>query len=1333
MDKSTAQFDKSQNDPTARGDLPLYSTNVVSKVLMSWVDPLVRLGWKRPLNPEDLWSVGPDFSPSILSERFAQLWEEERRQVELDREKHLITGRVGGGTADDPEPVLERVLFKMFFWTTVPLGVLKFLSDASRALSPFVIKLVVDALIVPSEDNSITKPMLLLLGLFMLQLLDSFGATHFGWCETYKESSRYDLTLTAVLYRKMLRLSSAARSRLTTGKLVNVISTDASGSKDLDSLSTNSPLQIIVIVAFLLTYLGWPALMGCMAPLQGRLIRKFRSMRTKVAPLADERIRFIEEVIGGIRGIKYLALEALVGKKVKDIREKELGLVWKRSNYRAFAVSIPVFAAAISFAFYAAFANRNFNKTSAGVIIASLSWFAQLRGPLYFLPSAISSIGDCRVAAQRIVGLLMAPEILESVTDRVVDLEPARHVPHDDIALRVVDGEFVWEEAPPVVDRAKKESKFQAWKKSTMRILKGDRHEQVSSDDVGQKDDKLRPTSPFRLQDINLSIPRGSLVAVVGSVGSGKTSLLNALTSEMKRVKGTVEFVYAGTAGAQRGSGTVKDNKTDGSDEAQNFRIAYCSQQSWIQTATVQQNITLGQNLDDEEAKERYCKVVSASGLFPDFEILTQIGEKGINLSGGQKQRVSLARSAFFKPSIALLDDPLSAVDVHVGSYILNNLIGTSSTAKPTEQTLPVLSRATRIVVTSALSMLPRMDHIIVMKDGRIAEQGPYAELMNLEENGELLNMVQNSVKTISSGETSEETGATMAPETTGVQKKNSKKSNFIEEESRSFGAVKPAVFLRWATSGGGMQLLALVWFFILAYQGLVLGQSLWIIVWTDLLIPNFGVGGYVGVYAGLGLAQCIATYIFFVSMGIFSNRASSKLHDLSIKRILQAPIRFFDTTPVGRIVNRFSRDIDSIDYTLSSTALDTFESIASVLSRILFIAVSTPIFLAILAPLSGLYAFIWIAYRRSAREVQRITANASSPVIAFVGETYNGLPVIRMFGVQNQFIEKFNHLQINAISPQTIKTYVTWWMSMRLDMIGSLIVLATGALGLIGRSQQLQLVGLMLMFAMQITSFLSDLTTVTTMLEVELNSAERIEEYAFDREVESPTTIQPQFPDWKPSQSIEVVDSRSAIRRMGPMYFGTSASKSAPVNELPSLGERGADTRAIPLFDLRSNITFIPQEPVLFKNTVRYNMDPFSVVDDADIWRMLEKVQLKTKVAELGGLDAVLSNGGESLSAGQSQLLSIGRAALRKSKIVLLDEASASLDLESDRIIQEVMRQEFDGATIITIAHRINTILDYDKSLVLSSGEIAEFDTIPNLLKQDGAFAGMAREAGCA
>ncbi|KAJ1533089.1 hypothetical protein HK096_005698, partial [Nowakowskiella sp. JEL0078] len=725
------------------------------------------------------------------------------------------------------------------------------------------------------------------------------------------------------------------------------------------------------------------------------------------------------------------------------------------------------------------------------------------------------------------------------------------------------------------------------------------------------------------------------------------------------------------------------------------------------------------------------------------------------------KQRVNLARTVYFNSDIVLLDDPLSAVDSHVGKRLFNDCIR------------GVLAGKTRILVTHQLHYLPDVDYIVVMKSGEISEQGKFQELMsNKGAFSKLMYEYGGINKSGSEDEEGDKLGSNLVKEELIINDESVKEENLeskkpaaelMQAEERAVGAVAGKVWWTYGLAAGGIWFFSNLMILVVILQGTRIVGDFWLAEWTAPTIVGFSQGAYAGIYMGLGISQVLFTFIVGVFLVVSGTRASRILHEKALSNIIRAPVTFFDTTPLGRILNRFSKDQDAIDTTLMETFRIFMFTLALTFATFITIVYVTPWFAVPLAPMLVVYYYLQALYRSVARELKRIDSITRSPLYAYIGESLTGLSTIRAFSEQDR----------QNFGPYFLIFVAQRWISVRLEIIGSFLVFMAALLGIFARGYlSPAYLGISLAYALQVTQMLNFCVRQFGETEVAMNAVERIEYYGTSIEREaSPESNEENKPKaiiskstWPASGRIQVENLQLRYSKDLPLVLKgisftvadgekigivgrTGSGKSTIMTALFRLVEpepnsvillddtNGTTINALTLGldDLRRAFAIIPQDPVLFSGTVRFNLDPFNEYEDGEIWDAINRANLKEKILEnSNGLDSAVQEGGENFSVGQRQLLCLTRAMLKKPRILIMDEATANVDLETDSIIQKALREDFKDATILTIAHRLNTIIDYDRVLVLSQGEIQEFDNPAVLLAdRSGVFSSMVEETG--
>ncbi|KAF7373644.1 Oligomycin resistance ATP-dependent permease YOR1 [Mycena sanguinolenta] len=1135
------------------------------------------------------------------------------------------------------------------------------------------------------------------------------------------------------VFRKSLRLSPRARIEHTVGQTTTIISTDSVRLDrfclDAHNLWT-SPIQIIIGVGLLINNLGYSALVGLGVlllgfPLQMLLVRVMFAQRKKGVKITDTRARLSNEARlppSCIRLIKYYAWENFYIHQIGSLREREIAAVRKTAIARAALIAlvtlIPVLASVLSFITYA----LSGHDLNIAIIFSSLQFFNIIRAPLIFIPIVLSALTDAIVAFGRISKFLTAEELPDPYL-----IEPERKNAVE------VDASFVWEPAGRLEGGKGKGKGGGKWGPGGAG-KKNNKPKDRVKENKGKKGGELLPTSkkntpapsgtatlmppeekPFELTNLKFSVPKGAFVAIVGKVGSGKSVELNPASADW----GDAEDEWDG--GVRRDDG----------------------------------NVVFG--LEDDEDKFR--RIIRACNLEHDLKVLphgeeTEIGERGINLSGGQKARVSLARAAYSDTDIVLLDDPLSVVDSFVGKAILQDCILNG----------PLADR-TGILVTHALHVLDKTDYIYVMDNGVIKEQGTYETLIKegvvfsklMEEYGDLDEEHASSSKAI------KKAAAADADQEDVAMKKG--QVALMQEEERNVGAVTFETYGKYLKFAGGLVWAPIILLLLTLAQAAQVGNNLFLGFWTGNSIHGFRQGEYMAVYAALGLAQTFFSFLTSFAFALASLMASLNLFKAALAQILRSPSSFFDTTPMGRILSRLVKDQDTLDTQLSMTLMQLWTTFAAVLGTVGLVFYTFPLLGIIFAPMAILYYLVAIYYRRSSVEVKRLDSLMRSRLYASYTETLTGLSTIRAYREQEpairsaeQGLDLENRAYFMTISLQL-------WLGLRLDVFGNILIFgialfAAGFRHTVDPSK----IGVVLSYTLSITQVFSQMVSYFAQNEQNMNSVERLIVYAELPAEGAPTTAEDLPSSWPDRGEIHFKNVEMAYREGLPLVLKGVNFKVRPGEKVGIVGRTGAgkssllqalfrivelqsgeieidgqNIRNVGLDTLRGRLALVPQDSVLFLGTLRENLDPQGSKTDAELISVLQRAWLLPRDGEPPdpvadakfSLDSTIGNEGSNYSAGEKQLLALCRALVKNSAIIVLDEATSSIDVKTDAKLQRTIRTEFASATLLCIAHRLNTIAYYDRILVMDQGEVAEFDTVLNLFdKEDSIFRSLCNEA---
>ncbi|KAI0360724.1 multidrug resistance-associated ABC transporter [Trametes cingulata] len=1391
--------------------VPETQASPVSRLLFSWLDSFLSVGYSRPLEKDDFWEM-PDarLTGNITEqlerafyircppeERPSFVWEKDEGLSRDDHDGNNVSRQTSNSTkqiplektdpekadsstaTDSPSKVpnqpkgkkqpkqdssllfaLHSVFWKQW-WTA---GVLKLFSDTLNTTTPLVNQVLLTWLTKSFVYFRATEEQRAALGLqkpqgmgygiglafaiFSMQELSSLLSNHYQMV-AMTNGLCLRTSLIGAIFRKSLRLSGRARMKHSVGQITTMISTDATR---LDRNSANihnlwvAPIQIAIGIGLLIRNLGYSALVGLAVlafgfPTQFILARVMLTQRKKGVVLTDQRVRMTTEVLAGIRLLKYYAWERFYAHQIGALREKEVSTIRKvaaaRSTLIGTVTVIPILASVLTFITYA----LTGHNLDVATIFSSLQFFNIIRIPLVFLPLVLAAATDALVALGRISTFLRAEEL---EVPYVID-------PESKFALDV-DADFTWEtvrkgdngpkpargKRPAPGDKAKEKrgSKMFGKKEKQGPVLPTSQPSAEPSEKASGKE-KDEEEKPFELKDVKLKIPKGSFVAIVGRVGSGKSSLLQGLIGEMRKTRG--ECIFSSTA-------------------------AYVPQTAWIMNATLRQNIVFGQPEDEE----KFRNIVKACCLEPDLEMLpngeeTEIGEKGINLSGGQKARVSLARAAYSGADIVLMDDSLSAVDAYVGKTLLDNCFLNGP-----------LADKTRVLVTHALHVLDKTDYIYVMDEGVIVEQGTYQELMKsgqafsrlMEEYGSLEKQEEEEL-----AEEKPEKQKSLIADAPGPQKE---RQALMQEEERLTGAVSWSVYSKYFKFAGGVAVFPMIIAWLILSQSAQVANNVFLGFWTSQSIRGFDQARYMGTYAALGIGSGLFSFGLSLTISMLSLTAGLRMFKAALIAVLRSPVSFFDTTPMGRIMSRLSKDQDTVDTELAMIAVQLLTTASSVVGTAGLVFYTFPYLGIIFAPLTILYYIAALYYRRTSVEAKRLDSLLRSALYASYSETLTGLSTVRAYRSQASALSRipgrgrFVRKSEEGLDMENRAYYMTIaiqrWLGVRLDILGNMLILgiclfAAGFRNSVDPSK----IGVVLSYTLSITQTFSLLVSTYAQNEQNFNAVERILYYT-ELPNEGATTTPNDPPEsWPEAGEIHFKDVEMAYRPgLPPVLKGvsfdvkpgekvgivgrTGAGKSSLLQALfrivnlqaGSIDIDGRDIAEIGLDVLRGRLALVPQDSLLFKGTLRENLDPTNTRTDAELIDSLRRAWLLPRdgspdpAAEAKfSLTANVSDEGSNYSAGEKQLLALCRALVKNSRIIVLDEATSSVDVETDAKVQRTIQTEFSSSTLLCIAHRLNTIVYYDRILVMDAGKVAEFDTPLNLFdKEDSIFRSLCNEA---
>ncbi|VDL69418.1 unnamed protein product [Nippostrongylus brasiliensis] len=1330
---------------------PEVSSSFINRLTQSWFTDVCRKGLKKPLEPSDLYALNDGDCSAVLVPKWTKLWGKKMAGTFiLSSHTVLIIDFQDGCTrasayreqqrrrSSCQPPSIIWCLFLLFKWDIITAMLTKAFSDILQFSNPLLLR----SLIRFTEDSRrpLWQGIFLALAMFSTSELSSLMQSHYYYL-MYRVGTRVQTCLTAAVYKKTLRLSSAARRTKTVGEIVNLMSIDIDRFQQISPQTMqywSNPLQIGLALFFLWHQVGIAVLSGVgvmlmLFPINFLITMLIRGCQVQQMYYKDERTKMVNEVLNGIKVIKLYAWEPPMEKVITELREKELALIRRASLLRTlsdmFNSASPFLVALSTFATYIMIDESN--VLTPEIAFVSLTLFNQLRTPMSQVAEIITQTVQVAVSNKRLTEFLVSEELAPYCVDPV-----ARD---DDLVVKVSNASFAWD---------------------------------------GSDGEAI-------LHDLNFTVKKAQLITIVGRVGHGKSSFLQALLGEMEKLDG-----YVGLSG----------------------RVSYVPQQPWMQNQTIRQNITFGKKYDEYF----YNRVLDACALYPDLQMLplgdmTEIGEKGINLSGGQKARISLARAVYQNHDVYLMDDPMSAVDSHVGAQLFSSVIGPEG----------MLRNKTRILITNELAFLNQSDFIYIMNDGKIEHRGTYKELMQsgaleplLEEcereerqrkreradsdDDEVYDDVcdydDDSYDDVESHIIDPILGTSHMSTVSGIlsrrriststlkQHRKRRQSTtktcatpvadqtnrqLISAERVETGRIKTSTYLNYF---GAMGVILAVLFITGMTLSTILSmaRNMWLTDWSDANARfsndterRKSLGMRLGIYAALGFGEVILLFVGIVSLLFGGVSASRNLHTPLLHSILRAPMSFFDTTPFGRILNRIGKDIETIDLLIPLNVQFFMQCLLQVISTIAIVMISTPVFSVAIVPLALLYLMVMRYYIATSRQLKRLESISRSPIYSHLSESIQGASTIRSYRMTERFSKMSEQKVDDHVQCRYFGYVANRWMSVRLELLGNFIVLFAALFAALTREHTTSgVIGLSMSYALNITTVLNLAVRQISKLETNIVSVERVKEYSntpSEAEWRSENAVgsTSQWPSegririenystrYRPGLDLVVKSLNASIgphEKIG-IVGRTGAGKSSVTLALfrmiePAEGRiviDGVDISQLGLHDLRSHLTIIPQDPVLFSGTLRFNLDPFGRHTDNEIWRALEMANLKSFAMEQQAqLNYEITEGGENISVGQRQLVCLARALLRKTRVLVLDEATAAVDVSTDALIQRTIRREFSESTVLTIAHRLNTIMDYDRIIVLNEGRICEFDNPANLLANKmSEFYSLAKKAG--
>ncbi|KAH9902650.1 P-loop containing nucleoside triphosphate hydrolase protein [Cubamyces lactineus] len=1296
----TANVARPQDPPSSAYTMPEDSANLWSWSTFSFVEPLFKISNARTVNDDDVWRLSPFFTHKNLFVKYLSY------------------------IAQHPTHSLLRYLLVSNSLDLILDLLLETWSATVGFVPPYALQRILTALADPTPGAKNTAYLFAVVAFFANLSFAQVDINKLWFTRRCYERTRGQL-FCALHYKALKRRDVGAQmskkegeeeeeGNADLGKIVNLMQGDAYAVALRFWQFSGfflAPVRLVIAMIFLYRVVGWSAfaavaIVFVVYILNYPLAKYDVYLMRQTWKARDKRMNVVNELWQNIRFLKFYGWEYRWSDRVREARESEL-----RWQVKANVVDVminfiwnwmPSATALTTFVCYTVIAGQRLTVATA---FTAISLFSYLQGPMTEIPDQVFALLHAFVSMQRIERFLAEPEVPDWASSLKRPSEQSSENQEAEIGFE--DATFEWDVAP-----------------------------------------KEAP-SRFTLGPLNIRFPPGRLSLVSGPTGSGKSALLVALLGEMHCTGGQVLLNKAG------------------------HRIAYCAQNPWLEHATIRDNIIFGAGYGYDEA--RYRAVVDACALAKDFEIfpagdMTEIGEKGITLSGGQRARIALARALYSPAKCILLDDPLAAVDLHTAQHIVKKALSGDFARD-----------RTIILVTHHINLcLPIAAYLVELSAGSVLRQGMSSEL---QERGALDELVEaedtvEQDKTEASSATEVENEADLSAATQPVENKQPEPSGkLVEEEARAEGRVSFRTYMTYIRAAGILSWILTVLLMILI-RFINVGFQFFLARWGEayehdesimgrlairvqdildgLPPPDVNVIPWLMVYLYISIAGAFSM-LAYISLGYYASLQASRSLFLSmLQRLSRAPARFFDVTPIGRILNRFTSDINTVDHALQSSGRAALSGTLNFIISFSVIISVVPSFAPFALFIAWLYIRLAPSYVRASRDLRRLESVSLSPAFAGFDELLRGLSHVRAFGVEARYQDRFYKRVDKFQTFDHVYWLIAGWLNWRYDCLGSVVVFLTTLFALWSDVSS-GYAALVIVQAGVFANASRQLVRVLAQVELDFNSVERIVEY-LEVPQEAPAIVDEKRPPagW-PTSNGELMVEDLVVKyapHLPAVLKGLSFSVK-PTEKVAVVGRTGSgkstlamsllrvvepaeghiiidgiDITTIGLEDLRSRITIISQDVSLFSGTLRSNLDPFDEHSDQECWDVLERCHLTSILkgslqrsqdsAAALSLDMPISQTG-SLSAGERQLVAMARAILRRSNVVILDEATSQIDSELDDQIQRTIREEFAGAIVITIAHRLRTVLDYDRIMVLSAGEIVEFDSPSVLLRKPG------------
>lgn len=1305
-----------------------------------WIYKLVAVGYSRTLKSQDLFYLPHDLTVERYHDIFTSHLEKMAAKSREDHQKH---------SSHEPFSISVTIFLKAMFFTFkihfMILIVFSLIFDLGSALLPLVTRPLINFVALKATDPTtpIGRGIGLAVGASLVGLVTFLGANLYMYY-LYIVGVQVTSILSKMILSKAFLANDQARYQFPPGKINSLVGSDLAKISRAATAMIRlcfTPLALIAGIIILAINLRVASAVAIGSFIFAAVVIFYLAIvmmnyRKKSLKYTDSRVNYIKEIVGNLKFLKLYSWEKPYLEIVKKARKDETEKLVKKevlvNLLYSVTIAFPNFASLLTFITLFSISER----TSAAVVFSSVQVVQQLSSVVNEVPYLLSRVLDGAVSLKRVSKFL-------SSEDESIDENVRFHDLDENSALSIEAGLFIWksfqsddedlEILTEELEKLSKEEQKKVLRAQKMKIEEKKKEKkklsEKSKESIAEVPNYPQYEVAFQIDNVNIDIKRGQMVMIVGSIGTGKSSLLKAMAGQMQRINGTVD-IY--------GSHVL------------------CGE-PWIQSTTFKENIIFGNEYDEEF----YQKVLYSTALDIDIQEsaagdLTEIGEKGVTLSGGQKARLNLARAVYADKDIYFLDDVLSAVDAQVSSHILKNCFQEA------------LWNKTKILVTHKLELLKHADSVIfVDKDGSIC-QDTFTGLLNNDSfkawyvhkeeekvsDSQLLPVEKNKIQ------------VTKSPKKDDVIVTNGK---LVEDEVSKENAVDNKVYFSLMNLGSepipGLFAIMFIGVLLSVSVFLELFTSVWLSFWTEDRFDNAD-GFYIGIYSMITFSSVLFTLLVFTILVTILIRSSRKINIYAIKSILAVPMSYLDETPTGRIMNRFTKDTDATDTDLVENA----RMLLYILSLTIGIFVMNIIYLPWLAIAVPIILFITVTcgsfYQASARELKRLESTSRSHVFTNISESLQGIDIIKNYESEERFLKRNDVFLNKTMEASFLVNAIQRWATLLLNGVCVLYVFVVASLCVLGQFNiSPASAGVVLAFVFPIPSMLASIVQYFALVENDMTSYERIHEYAYEipQEPQISNQASSQWPE-KGDITFENVSMR--YRKGYPKVLlnldikikpnenigicgRTGAGKSTIIStlfRLVALEEGivkidGVDISSINLSQLRSKISIIPQESVLFEGTIRKNLDPFGKVDEEILWNCLMRIGLitpqelpmvKTRDPSYHKfhLDSVVEIDGKNFSSGEKQMISFARALVRDNKILVLDEATSSVDHQTDTKIQETIRREFKNCTILCVAHRLETIVNYDKILVLNRGKVEEFGTPKQLFDNHSTFRMLCDES---